>query len=174
MKRDKKIENQTMLQKIKKLILNSKLNFNFLKNLDLKISFSFFIFIGLLVLSWFYLSDSFKINSEEEVKHRLLQTKFQEALSRRIEENHPEVNHISFHRVWTKKTNDPSQVEIYFSYSLSLADGDSELEGSALLSRSQEKLWRITNFQVEKTHLEFLEPLVIKSPSENSSHQETN
>lgn len=159
-----------MLQKIKKLIFNRRLDFNFLRKLDLKLSFSFFIFIGLLALSWFYLSDTFKINSEEEVTHRLLQTNFQEALLRRIKEKHPEVNNISFHKVWTKKTNDPSQVEIYFSYSLSLADGDSELEGSALLSLSREKLWRITNFQVEKTHLEFLEPLVVKSPSENSSH----
>ena len=154
-----------MFQKIKFI---NNLKSSLLKaDLNLKPIFSLFIFIILLSLSWFYLSD-LKINSEEELTHSLLQSKFQEVLSEFVKKNHSEINNISFNRVWTKKTKDPSQVEIYFNYSLNLEDGENELEGSALLYLSQEKIWQITNFQVEKTSLEFSKAIVIKAELENS------
>ena len=152
-----------MFARIKKLTKN----INFFKKIpNLKIGFSFFIFVGLLTLSWFYLSD-LKINSEEEMRHSLLKSKFEEALSELIEKKHPEVSHISFNKIWTKKTKDLSQVEIYFNYTLKSEDAESELEGSALLSLSQENVWQIQNFQIEKNRLDFSEPIVIKATLNN-------
>ena len=152
-----------MFERIKKLTKN----INLVKKIpNLKMGFAFFIFVGLLFLSWFYLSD-FKINSEEEMRHSLLKSKFEEVLSELIEKKHPEVNHISFNKVWTKKTKNLSQVEVYFNYTLKLEDTESELEGSALLSLSQENVWQIQNFQIEKNRLDFLEPIVIKADVNN-------
>jgi len=116
-------------------------------------------------LSWFYLSD-FKINSEEELRYHLLKSKFEEVLSDLVEKKHPEVNDISFNKVWTKKTEEPSEVEIYFSYTLKLEEGDSELEGSALLKLSDEDVWQIQDFQIEKSRFDFTEPVVIKAEPE--------
>ena len=152
-----------MFERIKKLTRNINL---FKKIPSLKMGFSLFIFVGLLALSWFYLSD-FKINPEEEMRHSFLKSKFKEVLSELIEKKHPEVNHISFNKVWTKKTKDLSQVEIYFNYTLKLEDTESELEGSALLSLSQENVWQIQNFQIEKNRLDFSEPIAIKAVLNN-------
>ena len=152
-----------MFERIKEPAKNINL---FKKNLNLKIDFSFFILVGLLALSWFYLSN-FKINPEEEMRHSLLKSKFEEVLSELIEKKHPEVSHISFNKIWTKKTKDLSQVEIYFNYTLKSESAESELEGSALLSLSQENVWQIQNFQIEKSRLDFSEPIVIKATLNN-------
>ena len=121
------------------------------------------LLFALLVCSWFYLSDPNKINRQEELQHSLLKSRFKEALSELIEKKHPEVNKISFNKLWTKKTEEAGLVEIYFNYSLNLEDGDTDLEGSALLSLSEEDIWQIQNFQVEKSSFDFSEPLTIKA-----------
>ena len=146
----------------------------FIKNLKqslnpsvLKSSFAIVLLIAFLALSWFYLSDPNKLNREEELQHSLLKNKFKEVLTELIEKKHPEVNELSFQKLWTKKTEDASQVEIYFNYSLSSKEGKNDLEGSALLSLSEEEVWQIKNFQIEKNYLDFSEPMLIKASPNN-------
>ena len=123
-------------------------------------------FVLVLVFTWFYLSKpSFQIQEEEKV-HSFLQTEFQNLLSRFIEKKHPEVTAISFHKVWTKKTAQPTEIKIFFSYSLTTegsAGGKASLTGSALLKEIQNKTWQIQNFKAENKVIEFSDPLLIKA-----------
>ena len=123
-------------------------------------------FIILLAVTWFYLSKpSFKTQQAEK-NHSLLQLEFQNLLSAFIEKKHPEVIEISFHKVWTKTTSDPSEVDIFFSYSLKTegtTGGSTSLKGSALLKKIQNEVWQVHNFKVENTELKFSTPLLIKA-----------
>ena len=123
-------------------------------------------FICLLIFTWFYLSKpSFQIQ-EEEKTHSFLQTEFQSLLSNFIEKKHPEVTKIKFHRVWTKKTSQPREIKIFFTYSLTTTGdtgGESLLEGSALLKETQSQVWQIQDFRVKNTEIEFSDPLIIQA-----------
>ena len=124
-------------------------------------------FILLLCFSWFYLHQS-RINEEQEYVHSILQDRFQTLISDFIENKHPEVNKIIFHKVWTKNMPNPNQVKIFFSYSLfteGKTGGDSLIEGEAILERSpdQEEFWIVKDFQTRDSEINFSEPLIIKA-----------
>ena len=153
----KKINQQDFIKKLK-LELNPSV---------LKSSFALLFLIVLLIFSWLYLSDPNKMNRKTEQQHALLKSRFKEVLSELIEKKHPEVNNISFHKLWTKQTKDLSKVEIYFNYSLNSEDGENHLEGSALLSLSENEVWQIKDFQVQKIRLDFSEPILIKANPKN-------
>ena len=141
----------------------------------LQLSLAVIILSAVFFLSWFYLSDNKKTRKEEEQKHSYLKVRFQEALSDLVRKKHPEINKITFNRVWTKKTNNPLEVEIHFIYSLSLegeAGGGAELEGSAVLSLVENNLWQIQNFQIEQNRLQFSDPLLIKAQTPAHSQQD--
>ena len=127
------------------------------------------IFMLLLALTWFYLSkSSFQIQEEEKI-HSFLQTEFQNLLSNFIEKRHPEVTAISFHKVWTKKTARPSEIKIFFSYSLTTKGehkGENLLAGSALLKETQNQVWQIQHFKVKNKEFTFSAPLLIKASHE--------
>ena len=151
-----------MLNKLKNLLIFSKL-----KNKIFSPSvFTVLTLIFLLVFTWFYLSKpSFQIQEEEKV-HSFLQTEFQTLLSRFIENKYPEVTEIQFHKVWTKKTAQPSEIKIFFSYSLTTegeTGGEALLAGSALLKKIQNQVWQVRNFKVKNTEIEFSDPLFIKA-----------
>ena len=146
-----------------------------LRNLKNKIvkhwpSSSFFTltgFIIILCLSWFYLSPPPWSNEEERV-HSFLQNQFQTLVSDFVAEKHPEVDNITFHKVWTKNTSDPHQVKIFFNYSLwtkGESGGELLIEGEALLTKSDEEaeLWIVQEFQVTDSIVDFSEPLLIKA-----------
>ena len=150
---------------------------NLLKNLknSLKKKFpsnSVFVvtgFILILCLSWFYLSQP-SWNNEEEQIHSFLQHRFQTLVSDLVSRKHPEVNKITFHKVWTKNADEPHKIKIFFSYSLftkGKSGGDTLIEGTALLKKSSEKegLWIVQDFQVTDSFLDFSEPLVIRASS---------
>ena len=128
--------------------------------------FTVLAFILLLVFTWFYLSKpSLQIQEEEKV-HSFLQMEFQNLLSEFIERQHPEVKEINFHKVWTTKTAKPSEIKIFFSYSLTTggeSGGEALLSGSALLKKIQDQIWQIQNFKVKNKEIEFSDPLLIKS-----------
>jgi len=130
-------------------------------------------FIFILGLSWFYLSRSFQ-DTEGEYLHGLLQNRFQTLISDSVVKKHPEVVEIIFHKIWTKNTPDPDQIQIFFSYSLRTtgdARGDLVVDGEALLKRSpkKERLWIVQDFQIMDSFLDFSEPLLIKPDLPESS-----
>ena len=144
-----------------------------LKNVKQKVSESFSLasfltlagFIFILYFSWSHLQSS---RNEEEELHGFLQDKFQTLVSDFIIKKHPEVDEITFHKVWTKSTSDPNRIKIFFSYSLVTkgeAGGDLLIEGESLLEKSFEvgELWIVKKFQIKDSLLEFSEPLVIRS-----------
>ena len=146
------------------------------KIISLKVSFGYLLtlvgFIFMLYMSWFFLSQR-RLN-EEEYLHGLLQERFQSLVSNLAINEHPEIDEIIFHKVWTKKLDDPHKVKILFRYSLLLTGdkgGNSEIEGDAILERSPERedTWIVNNFQVTDNLLGFSEPLVIKAdnPTKN-------
>lgn len=127
-------------------------------------------FIFILSVSWFYLSPP-SWNNEEEQVHSFLQNRFQTLVSDFIAQKRPEVDKITFHKIWTKKTPDPQAIQIFFSYSLwttGEAGGDLLIEGEALLQEADEGLWLVQDFQVTDSFVDFSEPLLIKAPSEES------
>ena len=141
----------------------------------LQLSLTVIILAAVFFLSWLYLSDHKKTRKEEEKKHSLLKVKFQEALFDLVQKKHPEISKITFNRVWTKKTNNPLEVEIRFIYSLNLegeTGGDTELEGSAVLSLVENNLWQIQNFQIEQNRLQFSDPLLIKAKTPTNNKQD--
>jgi len=146
-----------MFETIKKLIFE-----NLAKILRIKTAGSVFILIVFLCVSWFYLSD-LQINTQEERQYQLLRSSFEDTLSKLIKEKHPEVKEFILNKVLLKKTEDLSQIGVDFNYTLKSEQGDSELEGSALLLVSEENVWQIQNFQIEKSHFDFAEPLLIKA-----------
>ena len=124
-------------------------------------------FILILCLSWFYLSQP-SWNNEEEQIHSFLQHQFQTLVSDLVSRKHSEVDKITFHKVWTKTTDEPHKIKIFFSYSLRTKGkfgGDTLIEGTALLEKSFEKegLWMVQDFQVTDHFLDFSEPLVIRA-----------
>lgn len=134
------------------------------------LSFSSFFalagFIFVLCLSWIYLSQPDL--DEEERLHGLLQNQFQSAVADLVAKKRPETDEIVFHKVWTKRSSDPRQIEIFFSYSLLTegeAGGELSIEGSALLEQSmdREAFWLVQNFQVTDSSLSFSEPLAIRA-----------
>lgn len=130
-------------------------------------------FIFILGLSWFYLSRSFQ-DTEKEYLHGLLQNRFQTLISDSVTKKHPEVAEIIFHKIWTKNTPNPDQIQIFFSYSLRTtgdAVGDLVIEGEAMLRRSpkKERLWVVQDFQIMDSFLDFSEPLLIKADLPESS-----
>ncbi|MCZ0933397.1 MAG: hypothetical protein OXJ52_09650 [Oligoflexia bacterium] len=151
-----------MLNKLKSLFILS----NSKNKIASPAFFTVLAFILLLVFTWFYLSKpSFQIQEEEKI-HSFLQTEFQNLLSGFIEKQHPEVKEISFHKVWTKKTAKPSEIKIFFSYSLTTegeTGGEALLAGSALLKKIQNQVWQIQNFRVKNKEIEFSDPLLIKA-----------
>lgn len=127
---------------------------------------TFIGFVFILCLSWFYLTPSL-LNEKERV-HSYLQDEFQVLVSDWVAKKHPEVNKITFHKVWTKETPQPDQIKIYFHYSLFTkgdAGGELLIKGESLLEKSptQETLWIAKNFQVTNSLVEFSEPMLIKS-----------
>ena len=151
-----------MINKLKKIFDQLELK----NKLFLPQVFTVLIFIFLLVFTWFYLSKpSFQIQEEEKI-HSFLQLEFQNQLSEFIEKQHPEVSAIVFNKVWTKKTSKPSEIKIFFSYSLSTegeSGGENLLSGSALLKKTQDQVWQIQKFKAKNTEIEFSEPLLIKA-----------
>lgn len=124
-------------------------------------------FILILCLSWFYFSQPSWKNQEEQI-HSLLQNQFQTLISDFVAKKHPEVDKITFHKVWTKNSKDPNLIKIIFSYSLWTTGelgGDHLIEGSAQLKRSEERetLWIVQNFQITDSLMDFSEPLLIKA-----------
>lgn len=101
-----------------------------------------------------------------EATHTKLQLEFQTRLSNLIINKHPEIDKVSFQRVWTEQTKTSSKVKIFFTYSL-ITEGDkaskSDLTGSALLVEIQKNRWSIEDFQIEEKAIEFSEPFIIKA-----------
>ena len=124
-------------------------------------------FIFVLCVSWFYLSPSYEENENEKL-HGFLQNQFQNLISDFVAEKHPEVDKITFHKIWTKNSPEPHKVKIFFSYSLfdkGESGGNLLIKGEAVLKRSTEqKLWLVQDFKVKDSFLEFAEPLLIKAP----------
>lgn len=138
------------------------------KNLLLSSLLTVIGFILILYLSWFYLSQPDL--SEEERVHGFLQDRFQTLISDVVAKKHPEIDEIVFHKVWTQKTSDLSQIKIFFSYSLNTegaAGGSVLIDGEAILEKSlkQEGLWLVKGFQIKDSSIDFSEPLVIKAVS---------
>jgi len=122
-------------------------------------------FIFLLIISWFYLNQSF-FDSEEEQTHSFLQSRFQNLVSDYVDKKYPEITEIIFHKVWTKKTTHPEEIEIFFSYSLltkGQAGGDLLIDGKALLIQVSTNFWKVQNFQVTESAVDFSEPMLIKA-----------
>ncbi len=124
-------------------------------------------FIFILFLSWLYLSQSLR-NNDETAIHGILQNRFQTLITDFVAKRHPEVTQIIFHKLWTKSESDPSEVQIFFSYSLRTggeAGGDLLVEGKALLKKSSEKkrLWIVQDFQITDNVVNFSEPFLIKA-----------
>ena len=151
-----------MLNKLKSDFILSKL-----KNKVISTSFfTIVVFVFFLLFTWLYLSKPSVQIQEEEKVHSFLQTEFQNLLSNFIETQHPEVTEISFQKVWTKKTALPSEIKIFFNYSLTIdgeAGGETVLTGSALLKEVHKKTWQVRNFKVKNTEVEFSDPLFIKA-----------
>ena len=143
--------------------------FNRLKNKISSSAITVIGFIFLLTVTWFYLSKPSFQTQQTEKTHSLLQIEFQNILSNFIEKNHPEVTEINFHKVWTKTTTNPSEVDIFFSYSLMTegeTGGSTSLKGSALLKEVENEIWQVQNFKVENTELKFSNPMLIKATSQ--------
>lgn len=124
-------------------------------------------FILVLLVSWFYLSPP-SGNTEEERTHSFLQNNFQTLISDLVANKHPEVNKITFHKIWTKKTSDLHEIKIFFSYSLWMEGspgGELLIDGEALLKNSDDEgeLWIVQDFQVTNSFMDFSEPLIIKA-----------
>ncbi len=126
--------------------------------------------VFLLLLSWIYLQKT-QENSKEEL-HGSLQEKFQMVISNYVEKRNPHITSITFHKVWTKKTTSPTDIKIFFTYSLVTeqeAGGHLLADGEALLSQSveDENHWILNNFKVTNSFLDFSEPMIIKAFPEN-------
>ena len=156
--------------------MNIKSQLKILEKIKQKFSLSAFFtltsFIFILVLSWFYLSQSHK--QEEEQLHSLLQIKFQNLISDYVAKKHPEVDEIIFHKIWTKSTSDPNQIKFFFHYSLlstGQSGGDLLIKGESLLEKSagEKELWIAKDFKVMDSFLTFSEPLVIRAGSINNN-----
>ncbi|MBC6414926.1 MAG: hypothetical protein GDA46_00825 [Bdellovibrionales bacterium] len=128
----------------------------------------------LLILTWSYFPNKQKILNEKEEQHDLLKIEFQEVLSQFIKNKHPEVSQVIFDNVWTQTTNVPSEVEIYFTYSLVYKgdlEGETKLKGSALLIFVENNLWQIKQFQTEQSHIQFSDPLIIEKALPDSNQE---
>ena len=133
---------------------------------------SLLAFVLILFFSWFYLSQPDK-NTQEEELHGFLQNEFQNLISDQVAKNHPEVEKIVFHKIWTEKSSNPKSIKIFFNYSLQ-SKGDSggklNIDGTALLVKTvvkadgQEELWTVKDFKVKDSSLDFSDPLLIKAP----------
>ncbi len=122
--------------------------------------------IFLLLLSWVYLQKAQESSNEE--LHGLLQEKVQMTISNYVEKKNPHIESITFHKIWTKNTNSPSDIKVFFTYSVVTGkkDGASLLaDGEALLSQSSknEDHWVLSNFKVTSSFLDFSEPMLIKA-----------
>ena len=151
----------------------SALKNRILKKISLKGIFALAGFILLLCFSWLYLSRP-PVDDEEEQIHSQLQNQFQVLISDLAAKQRPSTDEIVFHKVWTKKSDDPHKIKIFFSYSLKTegaAGGDLLIKGSADLEKSDEKpgTWLAQNFKITESALDFSQPLLIKavSPQEN-------
>ena len=97
-------------------------------------------FTLVLIFSWIYFVGS--LSNEEEQTHSLLQEEFQNLVSDYVAKKHPDVEEIIFHRVWTKNTSTPNQIEIFFHYSLRTtgpAGGELLIKGKSLLEKPEEQ-----------------------------------
>ncbi len=149
----------------KKVNIFQKLKDKIKKKLSLAPLLTLAGFVLFLGISWFYISQP--SIEEEEQMHGLLQDKFQTLISNFVANKHPEVNQIVFHKVWTKNTSDPNQIEIFFNYSLFTEGpegGELFIIGESILEKSQEQedLWTVQNFKVTDSSVGFSEPLIIK------------
>lgn len=121
-------------------------------------------FIFVILITWFYIHNN--KNSSNENTHRWLQEQFQVVISDYIEKNDPQIQEIHFNKIYTKKTNNPLHVEIFFSYTLTIDDssasGNTHLSGKALLTQKNDRTWVLSNFEVTNSILEFSEPIQIK------------
>ena len=128
--------------------------------------FGLLCFFAVLTASWFY----FYYDSKQEVSevvHGVLQEKFQSVVADYVEVHYPEVEHISFHKIWTENTESIHKLKIYFSYTLDIsqkeAAGKVLIDGEAFLIRSRDQQWLVKDFKVSDSYLEFSTPLVIKA-----------
>ena len=128
-------------------------------------SLSFTGFLFLLFVSWFHIHQGKQ--SSYEHTHQWLQEQFQNVISDYVENHYPSVREITFHKVYTKKTDEPSVIKIFFSYTLTTKDttsSDLSLDGEALLTQKiSSKDWMLSQFKVTKSFLEFSEPFYIKA-----------
>ena len=151
----------------KALALLKKIKDKFLSKKDRALSLlSLAGFILILSITWIYFSKHQNELGKNEEKHVWLQNEFQNLLSDLIEKKQPEISEIIFHRIWTKNTKNPKEVKIFFNYSLITrgeAGGRSDLEGSALLKETEKQFWTIYDFTINKSVIDFSEPLVISA-----------
>lgn len=123
-------------------------------------------FLAILGFTWFYFFKSQNRLQKNEEIHVWIQNEFQNLLSDLIEQKHPEISKIIFHKVWTKDTKNPTEIKIFFNYSLSTkgeSGGTAHLAGSALLKQSNKEQWKIYDFMIDKNLIDFSEPLVIQA-----------
>ena len=121
--------------------------------------------IFLLIISWIYIYKN-QQNSNEGT-HKWLQEQFQVVVSDYIEKKYPAIKQISFHKIYTQKTSQPTRIKIFFSYSLDIKDdasGELSIEGEAFLTqKDSNKNWLLSEFKVTNSLLEFSEPFVIQA-----------
>ena len=121
--------------------------------------------IFLLIVSWFYIYKNQQTSNEDV--HRWLQEQFQVVVSDYVEKKYPAIKQITFHKIFTQKTSQPTQIKIFFSYSLDIEDeasGELSIEGEAFLTqKDSNKNWLLSEFKVTNSLLEFSEPFVIKA-----------
>ena len=145
------------------------------KKLSLKAIFVLTSFVLLLCFSWLFLFQP-SVNDREEQLHSLLQNQFQTLISDLAVKQRPATDEIIFHKVWTKKSDDPHKIKIFFSYSLKTkgeAGGNLLIKGSADMEKSIEKpgLWLAQNFKITESALDFSKPLLIKAPALQKDQQ---
>lgn len=126
-------------------------------------------FLLLLSLTWLFFEGAKK--DSRELMHAELQNLVQTSIADYVEKNNPYITGITFHKIWTKKTNKDSQIEVFFSYSLE-EEGNKQkssllIDGKASLDQSKQddRLWVLNNFQVTGSLLDFSEPMRIKASS---------
>ena len=130
--------------------------------------FTLLAFLMILILTWVYFSKSQDRLQNNEKTHTWIQNEFQKLLSDWVEQKHPEISSITFHKVWTKDTKTPTDIKIFFNYSLVTkgeSGGTADLTGSALLKRASEQQWEVQDFEINKNLIDFSQALVIQAPS---------